>query len=431
MTNRPQTIPTVFVSYSHDSENHKKRVAQLATRLREEGIDCDLDEWVGSPSEGWPMWMMKQVATSKFTIVVCTEKYYCRVTGTGEIGGLGSKWEGALITQELYESGGTNSKFIPIIFEPVDEKWRPPFLRGATFYDLSTTAGYERLYRHLTEQPALVKPPLGKIRQLSTDEALSTTKASVPSHLSITARNLSSLVLVFPLEGGFAPITALSHRLELGERLVMEVTPEDTTTAGILNSLRQRKDLQVGVAFGTTPVFGRLQDAKQIVTDGEERWLLTVAPSAEHIQGALGEMSFGNTSADDIAEMRARRILLNEQVLEAAAGQVDKLNAVMLEVLIRGMNMPITVKGSPFPRLFRELAGDPQYFVAVCRLFGILFLYLSATVDRIFRFELQLREPTMLEVEFEGQRPRKYVNVEPPILRVRGDCDLSKQESEA
>jgi len=37
--------PTVFISYSHDSEEHKNWVLQLATRLRLNGVDIILDSW--------------------------------------------------------------------------------------------------------------------------------------------------------------------------------------------------------------------------------------------------------------------------------------------------------------------------------------------------------------------------------------------------
>ena len=38
-------IPKVFVSYSHDNEEHKEWVLQLAIRLRSNGVDIILDRW--------------------------------------------------------------------------------------------------------------------------------------------------------------------------------------------------------------------------------------------------------------------------------------------------------------------------------------------------------------------------------------------------
>lgn len=35
--------PTVFISYSHDNQEHLESVFNLSTKLRAEGIDCILD----------------------------------------------------------------------------------------------------------------------------------------------------------------------------------------------------------------------------------------------------------------------------------------------------------------------------------------------------------------------------------------------------
>jgi hypothetical protein len=37
--------PKVFISYSHDSDEHKNWVLQLATRLRSNRVDANIDRW--------------------------------------------------------------------------------------------------------------------------------------------------------------------------------------------------------------------------------------------------------------------------------------------------------------------------------------------------------------------------------------------------
>jgi hypothetical protein len=49
--------PEVFVSYSQDSVEHMEQVLQLSNRLRNDGIDCSIDQYEVSPPEGWPRWM--------------------------------------------------------------------------------------------------------------------------------------------------------------------------------------------------------------------------------------------------------------------------------------------------------------------------------------------------------------------------------------
>ncbi|MFH1728426.1 MAG: toll/interleukin-1 receptor domain-containing protein [Pseudomonadota bacterium] len=158
--------PDVFMSYSHDSEEHKARVLALANRLREEGIICEIDQYINTPLEEWPQWMIKRITKSKYVLVICTETYCRRVNGEEEHGvGKGAKWEGSIITKEIYNSEG-NIKFIPIIFEKNDCEYIPIILKGATHYNISDENQYDDLYRYLTDQKKIIKPPIGKLRTL-------------------------------------------------------------------------------------------------------------------------------------------------------------------------------------------------------------------------------------------------------------------------
>ncbi len=147
-----------FISYSHDSAEHLDRVWDLCERLRNDGIDCRIDQHEFSPPEGWPRWCRDQVQESQFVLVVCTETYKQRYEGKAPLGkGKGAKWEGFVITQELYEAEGKNNKFIPVVFAPEGAEHIPLELRGATRYDLSIPEAYDKLFRHLTNQPARKK----------------------------------------------------------------------------------------------------------------------------------------------------------------------------------------------------------------------------------------------------------------------------------
>jgi hypothetical protein len=110
--------PKVLISYSHDSPEHAQRVLELANRLRADGIDCTIDQYLVVPEEGWPLWMERQIRDSNFVLIVCTETYYQRVMGKEGPGkGLGVRWEGDLIYQSIYHAGTTDTKFIPVLFE--------------------------------------------------------------------------------------------------------------------------------------------------------------------------------------------------------------------------------------------------------------------------------------------------------------------------
>lgn len=176
-----------FISYSHDSLAHAERVVKLASRLRADGVDVDVDQWVESPPEGWPRWMERQVRKARFVLVVCTETYDRLSCGEETAAQQRDvSWQSLLTYQYLYDAGSENHRFIPIVFSRESAAHVPTPLRGTTCYDLSTDDGYQRLYRRLTEQPDRVKPPLGAVRKLQRDAESagedSQADATLPSH---------------------------------------------------------------------------------------------------------------------------------------------------------------------------------------------------------------------------------------------------------
>lgn len=164
---RRRTPVRVFVSYSHDSPDHKHRVLELANRLRADGIDATLDQYEDNPREGWTLWMEKQIRDADFVIVVCTTGYLRRVMKEEPPGkGLGGCWEAHIIYQYLFDEGATNWRFLPVLFPGANVTDIPRPLRSFARYHLNGAADYESLYRRLTNQRQIPKPPLGKIRVL-------------------------------------------------------------------------------------------------------------------------------------------------------------------------------------------------------------------------------------------------------------------------
>jgi len=165
-TSRP---PRVFLSYSHDSHSHRKEALDLAQRLRREGVDCQIDQFLlGGPSEGWPRWTQRQVEEVDFVLVVCTETYKRRFDGREQPGtGKGADWEGILVLQQLYDVRSINEKFIPVIFDGAEEEDIPLPLKPYTHYRIP--GRYDDLHRFLTEQPKVVPGPVGEKKVMPPD----------------------------------------------------------------------------------------------------------------------------------------------------------------------------------------------------------------------------------------------------------------------
>jgi hypothetical protein len=157
----PKGFMKVFISYSHDSIEHTRRVRALADQLRKDGVDASIDQYTQDPNEGWIRWMRSQVNQSDRVLLIFTETYQRRFEGDEEEGkGLGATFEGVIVTQALYESGGRNAKFRPVVFREEDEKFIPAELRRFNRYRVDTPEGYEKLLRWLHEAPSIVAPPV-------------------------------------------------------------------------------------------------------------------------------------------------------------------------------------------------------------------------------------------------------------------------------
>ena len=75
------TTKTAFISYSHDSTEHSKRVLSLAYALRSNGIDVDLDQFHNETIVDWPRWCRRQMKRDRSDLVlcVCTAEYQRRI----------------------------------------------------------------------------------------------------------------------------------------------------------------------------------------------------------------------------------------------------------------------------------------------------------------------------------------------------------------
>jgi len=435
MTSQRNQTPKVFISYSHDSQEQTDRVLALSNQLRADGIDCHIDQYETPPLEGWPRWMVNQIEAADFVLVVCTDNYERRFSGKEAQGmGLGVKWEGAVITQRIYEYESHGAKFIPVLFSLEDSAYIPLVLRSTTWHRLDTREGYENLYRRITDQPHIIKPALGNINVLPSLERKQLFEASVKAQTeeskkeeSQPIQDHSSLVLLTSPEG--TPAFIKSEEIEIGDTIKLTLVLEDSRDTAFLESLRRAETKFVGVAFGNRADLTHVKGVKLIRKDGKEKCLLELNPKVTDYRGGsgLGEMALGDYSPDKIAEMRARRILLDERVLNPRLSEgetISNLNDAMLEVFVQGINTLVKVEQSPLPTLYTISKDNIYNFLAYARLLAVLWLRISGVVEHIYRLDMRMQSDMALFVDFEGRRARTYVNVEPPVISVRGTCQL-------
>lgn len=153
------TTPSAFVSYSHDSTEHKQWVLTLATRLRAAGVDAILDLWELQPGDDLPAFMERNLASANRVLMICTEKYVQKANaGTGGVG-----YEKMIVTADLARNIDSN-KVIPVIRQ-AGTRQVPTFLGTKLFIDFSREEQFEfafdELVRTIHNAPLFVKPKVG------------------------------------------------------------------------------------------------------------------------------------------------------------------------------------------------------------------------------------------------------------------------------
>ena len=172
--------PKVFISYSHDSPEHKQWVSELAAQLRRNGIDAMLDQWDLGLGDDITRFMERGIVNADRVLVICTNKYVSKANAAE--GGVG--YERMIVNAELVQNLGTD-KFIPIIRQTSGKEKTPTFLGTRVYADFRNDSQFdvecEKLIRELHEMPIIEKPPLGKSPFPSVE--LDTQLTDIPEHV--------------------------------------------------------------------------------------------------------------------------------------------------------------------------------------------------------------------------------------------------------
>lgn len=156
--------PKIFISYSWSGSDHEQEVIELATTLRNHGVDAILDKWDLKPGQDKFVFMESMVTDASVVkvLVLCDRRYQDKANSRA--GGVGT--ESQIISQELYAKV-QQTKFIPVVFEKDDagEPCLPIFMKGRIYVDFSSAdrygTGLDELLRLIYDQPFHQKPALG------------------------------------------------------------------------------------------------------------------------------------------------------------------------------------------------------------------------------------------------------------------------------
>jgi hypothetical protein len=151
--------PKLFISYSHDSEQHKDWVLALATRLVANGVDVILDQWDLTLGADLPHFMEQGLSDAKRVLAICTNAYVLKANA----GRAGVGYEKMILTTQLMQDISSD-RIIPAI-RSGEGMLVPTFLSSRLYIDfrddLAMEAKYAELLRDIHGQQVKPRPPLG------------------------------------------------------------------------------------------------------------------------------------------------------------------------------------------------------------------------------------------------------------------------------
>lgn len=153
------TAPRIFMSYSHDDDEHRDWVLQLAYRLRANGVDVCLDRWDVTLG-GNLAHFMERAADDEYRVIAVVSETYSRKCNDRE-GGAGV--EAQMLSARLYAELSSDAVIPVIRNNPAAQL--PAFLSGRLWQDFrdaaTQDAAYERLLRKIHGVAVDAAPPIG------------------------------------------------------------------------------------------------------------------------------------------------------------------------------------------------------------------------------------------------------------------------------
>lgn len=168
------TAPKLFISYSWSNPSHEQWVIELATSLRESGVDTILDKWDLKEGHDAYAFMEKMVSDSEIKkVAIISDKTYSE-KADGRNGGVGTETQ--IISKEVYDNQ-EQGKFVLVVTEKDEsgKPYLPVYYKSRIYIDLSEPDTYsdnfEKLLRWAFDKPLDKKPELGHMPEFLSDNS--------------------------------------------------------------------------------------------------------------------------------------------------------------------------------------------------------------------------------------------------------------------
>jgi hypothetical protein len=258
-----------------------------------------------------------------------------------------------------------------------------------------------------------------------------TTKPSSVTALSVDSSDRWTLLGDGFLESKFT-------RQNSDGMITVQIPSQSAEVDALMAGLRPHhfgKSKPMPFAYGNDGWIVTVREVSSESEDSGQLWTIVLIPELIEYGRFATEMALNtggkHYSADDLARLRAGRILLNVpscvDETERRSSDPAMVERAVLESHIRGIGTPVTVKDCIIRTVYTERRGMGPDFLRVARLGAIFMLKAGGVVEHVKKLALGPIQRGKVHVEFVGVRPKKYTNVEPTVIQLEGDCPLESE----
>ncbi|MBD2745011.1 hypothetical protein [Coleofasciculus sp. FACHB-1120] len=205
--------------------------------------------------------------------------------------------------------------------------------------------------------------------------------------------------------------------------IILRLSPKDMEQVAELKSLHpgefhNRKQ----IAYADQHDAGMMEVSSVLSESmaGKASFNIKLTPiQCSHNSGFAMEINYPNYTADEVAELRVRLLLLGE-ALPKDLGRFFPTTQTT-----GSYNHAEAVEKGIFPELWAKLQTQPRLFLPKAWLWAVYHLKMSQLVEDVLELELGPIKNKVMPVRFQGKRRRVYANREPSIIKVVGNCTLS------
>jgi hypothetical protein len=218
-----------------------------------------------------------------------------------------------------------------------------------------------------------------------------------------------------------------SVRHTADNKIEFKVTTANGPEAAIFAALRAKPYGASSVlpfAVNTEAQLVRVQAIESISSDDKQVWSLTMTVNNDRY-GSNIEMNYnvGNKtySVDDIARLRAGRILINDPAPHTRSNRGYSVDDSILSWIEGTGSYPI--KDCIVRNVYSRHGTNPEW-ITFARLSAVFILKAAGIVEHVVELNIDLTKDGTVKVKFRGQRARQYTNTPPTIIEIDGECSL-------